>query len=195
MTSVATSAPSPAHSLSRRELLCGTAAVGALALATPRIAQNAAIDPADLTPLIDEISDLVLPGSRVARPGAFIASVLPSRWRGLTVDDVQRVGRWLDQAVQGQFLRRDLAQRYAALASLDAAAFGRAPAASRAVDAETGQSWQTLKRAVLTAWYTSEQGGAGDLAFQLVPGRWDPDLPIGNHPHPLSNDWLAIWFS
>lgn len=195
MTSVSVPDRSPSLSLSRREWLCGTAAVGALAIATPRIAQSAVVDPADFVALIDEISDLVLPGSRIAKPGAYIASVLPSRWRGLTLEDVGRVGRWLDRAAGGQFLSRPLDQRYAALASLDAAAFGKAPASAPAVDAETTQSWQTLKRAVLTAWYTSEQGGAGDLAFQLVPGRWDPDLPIGDHPHPLSNDWLAIWFS
>ncbi len=182
------SSPLSRRDLTRREWLGGAAAIGSLALATPYLARPALPDPGDYAALIDNLSELVLPGSAVARPGAFIASVLPRRWRGLTADHVRSVSRWLNQRVGGDFLRYPLSVRITALAALDDAAFAPNPAAAT-------ESWPVLKRALLTAWYTSEPGGAGDLAFELVPGRWQPDIPLSAAPHPLSNDWLAIWFS
>lgn len=187
--------PSQAHrrDLTRREWLCGAAAIGSLALAMPHLAHRALPDPGDYAALIDNLSELVLPGSAVAQPGAFIASVLPNRWRGLTADHVRSVSRWLNRHVGGDFVRYPLAIRMAALNALDDIALAASPAPASALDAS--ESWRMLKRALLTAWYTSEPGGAGDLAFELVPGRWQPDIPLSDAPHPLSNDWLAIWFS
>lgn len=183
--------PATRRDPTRREWLCGAAAIGGLALAVPHLAHRALPDPGDYAPLIENLSELVLPGSAVSRPGAFIASVLPNRWRGLTAEDVRTVSRWLNRRVGGEFLRYPLAIRITALRALDDAAFATVPAPA----AEAAQSWRILKRALLTAWYTSEPGGAGDLAFELVPGRWQPDLPLSQSPRPLSNDWLAIWFS
>lgn len=181
--------------LTRREWLGGAAAIAGLALAMPHLAHRAMHDPGDYADLIENLSELVLPGSAAARPGAFIASVLPRRWRGLTTDHVRSVSRWLNRRVGGEFLRHPLGTRMAALAALDDAAFAPDTAPAIAVDRDVGESWRLLKRALLTAWYTSEPGGAGDLAFELVPGRWQPDIPVSEAPHPLSNDWLAIWFS
>lgn len=185
------SSPSTRRDLTRREWLGGAAAIGSLALATPFLAHRALPDPGDYATLIDNLSELVLPGSAVARPGAFIASVLPNRWRGLTADHVRSVSRWLNRHIGGDFLRYPLAARITALAALDDAAFAPIPDPAN----DTHESWRILKRALLTAWYTSEPGGAGDLAFELVPGRWQPDIPLSEAPKPLSNDWLAIWFS
>lgn len=179
----------PSVPLTRRDLMLGVSALAALVVATPYLARPMLMTADDSAPLIDAISEILLPGSLATAPGHYIASVLPTAWRGLTLDHVQRVSLWLNRHAQGDFLSISIGRRFAALDALDTATF------DGALDAGTAEGWAMLKRALLTAFYTSEKGGAGDLAFNLVPGRWDYDIPLAQAPHPLSNDWLAIWFS
>lgn len=174
---------------SRRDLFLGAAAVGALALATPYLARVMVAGADDLVPHIDAISEIVIPGSSTTRPGQFIASVLPHEWIGLTIGHVRHVNGWLARNAGGDFLGIGFARRYAAIDALDRGAF------EAKLDETTFDAWTAMKRALMTAYYTTEKGGARDLRFELVPGRWDPDIPLAQEPHPLSNDWLAIWFS
>ncbi len=179
----------PPSALNRRDLLIGVATVAALTVGTARLARPIMMAADDFAPLIDSISEILLPGSRATQPGAYIASVLPRHWRGLTLPHVKQVSLWLNREARGDFLSISFARRFGALTTIDSAAF------SGMLDADTHDAWMMLKRALLTAFYTSQPGGAGDLAFELVPGRWEPDIPLSRAPHPLSNDWLAIWFS
>ena len=177
--------------ISRRHLLGGAAAVAGLAWLTPRLATPFMSTPADFIPFLDQLSDILIPGSRVTRPGDFLASVMPTGWRGLSIGQVKAVQHALHQRAQGDFLSLSFSRQYALLSQLDEAVLGEAKQEADAVVA----GWSTLKRALLTAYYTSEKGGGHDLSFNLVPGRWEPDIPLSAAPHPLSNDWLAIWFS
>jgi hypothetical protein len=187
--------PAQLPTLRRRDLLVGGATLGGLLYAMPYLSCPMMMAPHDFVPLIDAISEILLPGSLATKPGDYIASVLPNNWRGLTIDHVKLVSRWLNHSAQGSYTAAPMARRFAALSALDDGTFR--PQAGRAitVDPMTLEAWTMLKRAILTAFYTSETGGSKDLAFDLVPGRWEPDIPVAQAPHPLSNDWLAVWFS
>lgn len=193
----------------RRDMLLGAATIGALAAATPLLTQSTTLGARHLVAAIDSISDAVIPGSSTTQPGTFIAGVLKHEWRGLRTGHVRLVLRHIARTARGELETISPAHLSAVIEQLDRASFTSveapraanpppAPHAGRmaqVIDAETAEAWKIFKRALLTAYYTSEKGGAGDLAFELVPGRWEPDIPLSQAPHPLSNDWLAIWFS
>jgi hypothetical protein len=42
----------------------------------------------------------------------------------------------------------------------------------------TAQPWHTIKNLILIGYYTSEVGGSQELQYELVPTRFDPDLPM-----------------
>ena len=54
--------------------------------------------------------------------------------------------------------------------------------------------WRTLKSLMLTGYYTSEVGGARELRFEPVPGRYDPDVPVTPATRAYSSDWTAVDF-
>lgn len=173
-------------SLDRRELLAGAAAIAVLAIASARLAARA---PEDHTALLDTLSNLLIPGSIAAHPGAYLMEVLPTQWRGLEASHIQAVKRRLNFLARGDFLSVSPARRFAAVTQLDAESF--VPRAS----GPSGAAWRVLKAALLSVWYTSEPGATGDLVYELVPGRWEPDIPLSQAPKPLANDWLAMWFT
>jgi len=190
---------SDSAAFNRRDLLVGGSALAALISATPYLSRPIMMHAEDFAPLLDSVSDILLPGSLSTQPGAYLASVIPREWRGLTLSYVKTVSHWLNRHAQGDFLSISFERRFAVLTALDTATFDGAAAetgeSDAAMDAETAEAWTILKRALLTSFYTSQKGGSGDLAFNLVPGRWDADIPLAQAPRPLSNDWLAIWFS
>jgi hypothetical protein len=57
----------------------------------------------------------------------------------------------------------------------------------------TAQPWHTIKNLILIGYYTSEVGGSQELQYELVPTRFDPDLPMTSATR-LFDDWTAIDF-
>ena len=57
-----------------------------------------------------------------------------------------------------------------------------------------GHPWRTIKTLILTGYYTSEVGASQELRFELVPGRWDPALPVTAETRACSSDWTAVDF-
>ncbi|MBU0554954.1 MAG: gluconate 2-dehydrogenase subunit 3 family protein [Alphaproteobacteria bacterium] len=93
--------------------------------------------------------------------------------------------RTLDQAANGDFFRRTPAEREDILAKIDAAAM--APGAP-------WSPWVAIKGLVLTGYYTSQTGASQELRYELVPGRFDPDLPLRPSDRAWSSDWTAVEF-
>jgi len=91
----------------------------------------------------------------------------------------------LDRRAGGDFPAAPVSAREAALRALDTEAFA---------DSAAGHPWRTIKALILTGYYTSEVGGAKELNYELVPGRWDPDLPLKPGAHAYSSDWTAVDF-
>jgi hypothetical protein len=90
----------------------------------------------------------------------------------------------LDRRAGGDILTLAPGRRGAVLAALDAEAF--APGAS--------SPWVAIKGLILTGYYTSQVGGAQELRYELVPGRFDPDLPLRPGDRAWSSDWTAVDF-
>ncbi len=92
---------------------------------------------------------------------------------------------WLEAKFGPKWLALPTSCRHDALAALDAAAFkGDASAAP----------WRAIKGLILTGYYTSEIGGSKELNYELVPGRFDPKVPVGPETRAYSSDWTAVDF-
>ncbi|MET0179698.1 MAG: gluconate 2-dehydrogenase subunit 3 family protein [Novosphingobium sp.] len=91
----------------------------------------------------------------------------------------------LDRRAGGDFLRRPAKQRADTLAALDAEAFA---------EGVREHPWRTIKGLVLTGYYTSEAGATRELRYELVPGRFDADLPLHPGDRAWSSDWTAVEF-
>ena len=102
-----------------------------------------------------------------------------------SLDHLAWLERNLDDRSTGDFLAAPLARQQAALAMIDGAAF--------AGHRSTGP-WPKIKGLLLTGYYTSEPGGSKELNYELVPGRFDADLPLKPAMHAYSSDWTAVEF-
>ncbi len=69
----------------------------------------------------------------------------------------------------------------------------RAFSQSAASDAMLGQ-WRTLKALLLIGYYTSEVGASQELRYDLVPARFDPDVPLQPRDRAWSSDWTGVKF-
>lgn len=90
----------------------------------------------------------------------------------------------LDRAANGDWLGKAEARRAALLARFDAEAYA----------APGDHPWKTVKGLILTGYYTSEPGGARELAYALTPGRFDPAVPLKPGDRAYSSDWTAVDF-
>ncbi len=201
---------------SRRKFI-GAAALLAAAIGVPLAAIRLSDYAEDEAPderqreLFGAVSELVIPrtttpGARDVGVGDFVLLALahglersrapwpmnggmPGLQDHLRPDGSLRMAPWLqeelDRRANGDFLGRAPAARRAALAALDAEAFAHGAAQS---------PWKTIKGLILTGYYTSEAGGARELRYELVPGRYDPDVPLKPGDAAFSSDWAAVDF-
>lgn len=199
----------------RREML-GAAALLAAVIGVPVATVKLSGLDADEAPtdrqraLLREVSQLVLPrtttpgagevgtgdfvalalahgleGSRKPLPSDAPAAFLKHRRRDGSINHVGWLEAELDRRAGSDFLSAAPAKRQATLAALDADAY--------APDVRE-HPWRTLKGLILTGYYTSEVGGAQELQFELVPGRFDPDVPVKPGDRAFSSDWTAVDF-
>ena len=198
---------------SRREVLEG-AGLLAMVLGIPAAAVRLSrLDP-DEAPsarqqaLLRDVAQLVIPrtdtpGAGDVGAGAFVALALahgldgtrdpapdslgPRRADG-SLDHAAWLERELDRRANGSFLALLPEDRHATLAALDAEAFPPGP------PPPVPSPWRAIKGLILTGYYTSQAGGSQELRYQLVPGRWEPDLPLSPGDRAWSSDWTAVEF-
>jgi hypothetical protein len=92
---------------------------------------------------------------------------------------------WLEGRLGQDWLSLPPAGRRDKLAALDAAAYKGDPSAA---------PWRAIKALILTGYYTSEVGGSQELNYELVPGRFDPKVPVTPETRTYSSDWTAVDF-
>lgn len=131
-----------------------------------------------------------LDGTRAPAAGAALPATMARHLRrDGTLDYLDWLEWQLDSRAQGDFLAAAPARRQAAVGAIDAEAFAQA-------DRDAPESpWKKLKALILTAYYTSEIGGSRELQYELVPGKWEPDLPFVPGSRAWSSDWTAVEFS
>ncbi len=200
----------------RREFL-GAAALLALVIGVPvGVASLSGLDP-DEAPtarqrsMMREVAQAVLPRTGTAGAGevgvgdfvilalahgldgtaapvatSAVAPAIPNlRRRDGSLRYVAWLEQALDSAANGDWLGKAPAERTAALARVDAEAFAEGAAE---------HPWKKVKGLILTGYYTSEVGGARELRYELVPGRYDPVLPLKPGDRAWSSDWTAVEF-
>ena len=127
-----------------------------------------------------------LDGTRTPASAASSPYALPDYRRR---DGSLRYLSWLEQALdrqaKGDWLARPSAQRGSDLAAIDAAAF--LPEAG-------DHPWKKIKGLIVTGYYTSEVGGSKELNYELVPGRYDPAVPVHPGDKGYSSDWTGVDF-
>ena len=200
---------------SRRDFL-GGAALFALAIGVPASAVQLSELNADEAPterqrkLMRQVSQLVIP--RTSTPGAgdvgvgdFVLIALAHGLAGTRkpvsgvlggqhrrADGSLRYSAWLEQTLDqragGDFLRLPANTQTSVLTTLDAEAFPPGPPLAEP------SPWSNIKGLILTGYYTSEAGGSQELQFEMVPGRYDPDVPLGPETRAFSSDWTAVEF-
>ena len=172
--------------LHRRDVLRG-AALLALVLGAPgtALAEGSLRATPQQWALVRRVCDLVIPATDT--PGAadtgvaeFVVLALE---HGLEADGRSDHLAWLESALAGD--ARTLPDR---LAALDQAAFPPGP------PPPVPSPWRRLKALILTGYYTSEAGASRELQYELVPGRFDPDLPLHPGDRAWSSDWTAVDF-
>lgn len=131
-----------------------------------------------------------LDGTRAPASGAALPATVARHLRSDgTLDYLDWLEWQLDVGAHGDFLAASPARRMAAVAAVDRDAFTE-------TDRDAPESpWKKLKALILTAYYTSETGGSRELQYELVPGKWEPDLPFVPGSRAWSSDWTAVEFS
>ncbi|MFV3127168.1 gluconate 2-dehydrogenase subunit 3 family protein [Niveispirillum sp. KHB5.9] len=156
--------------------------------------------------LLDQVADLTIPdtdtpGALKAGVPAFVSLAMahgvsgsnvpvpPALFTGGTGPEGASALDWLgfelDLKAGGKFLSAKPDVQFKALADLDAQSFTKGNEKS---------PWRMLKGLILTGYYTSEIGASQELQYELVPGRWDPDVPVGPKERAWSSDWTAVDF-
>ena len=205
-----------AQSWGRRDFLGGIA-LFAMVIGVPAAAIRLSdLDEADAPTerqreLIAEVSELVIPrtqtpGARDVGVGDFVILALahglsgtrspmasgmvtsalePFRRRDGSLRYLDWLEQTLNRSASGDFVRRDKSQRLALLGALDAQAMAQGAPWS---------PWVGIKGLILTGYYTSEIGGSKELRYELVPGRFDPNIPLKPTDRAWSSDWSAVEF-
>ena len=60
---------------------------------------------------------------------------------------------------------------------------------------EALRQWPRLKGLILIGYYTSEIGASQELRYILVPGHFDPDVPLEPGDRAWSSDWTGVKFA
>ncbi|HUD93277.1 gluconate 2-dehydrogenase subunit 3 family protein [Sphingobium sp.] len=98
---------------------------------------------------------------------------------------LEEVQKELNQRSSTLFLNLSPDRQQDVLETYDAEAFG---------GERKDHPWKKIKALILTGYYTSEVGASRELHYELVPGRWDPNLPLAPNNRSWSSDWTAVDF-
>ena len=122
---------------------------------------------------------------RALAPDAISTNLRPYLRADSSLDYLHWLEDTLDRSSGGDWLGRPDAMRAQTLAEVDAEAFG---------EGGDGHPWRMIKGLIVTGYYTSEIGGAQELRYAPVPGRFDPAVPITPEYRAYSNDWTGVDF-
>ncbi|WP_256215400.1 gluconate 2-dehydrogenase subunit 3 family protein [Sphingobium sp. AP50] len=174
-------------------MLTGFVLTPALSTLAGCLTRKTSISPVDREAHFVAISDVVIP--RTTTAGAVEASVpayLSMLWDqgilSIYVDDL--IHALMERSV-GCFPALGVRQRSALIADIDRRSYSTANGIGSSVEV----GWRELKGAILAGYYTSQAGAEKELFYELIPGRFDPDITIGPLDRAWANDWRALLVS
>jgi Gluconate 2-dehydrogenase subunit 3 len=176
--------------MQRREFLANTVTVGAATAVWDLLrVTDASGAPAAADPLLERVCDLVIPdtdtpGARSVGVPRFVRVAMARGVSGSSPEDRTKLEALLRTAAGGtSFVALSPARQQEVLSRVDQSAF-----------AERNSVWARMKSLILIGYYTSEVGATQELHYQLVPGRYDPDVPVRPGDRASSNDWTGQRF-
>jgi hypothetical protein len=148
-------------------------------------------------PVLDDLCDAVIPatdtpGARAAGVGAFVELAAAHGMNGASEDLLPKFAAALDAFAGGPYLQQSEERRRTLLTEIDARSFAKPDDAALP---ETLRQWPRLKGLILIGYYTSEIGASKELQYILVPGHFDPDVPIKPGDRAWSSDWTGVKFA
>jgi Gluconate 2-dehydrogenase subunit 3 len=195
----------------RREFV-GAAGLLAIALGLPGCVTATTLEASEAPSdgqlaMLREVAQIVIPatdtpGAGDAGVGAFVAMALAhgmeatraplapaaqayAAARYLRAESSLRYVDWLDDRLGADFMDQAPAARIDKVRALDTAAY--------AADAGA-HPWRKVKGLILLGYYTSEIGGAQELQYAPLPGRFDPAVPVQPGERAYSNEWTGVDF-
>lgn len=129
--------------------------------------------------IVGLLSDAIIP--RTDTPGALDAGV-PDYLDGMmhvwasdkTKGEHRETLAMIEAALGARFSDLTDAKRREAVARLDAQAY----AAGNPDEDSLAARYRAFKSLIANIYYASEPGAAQELQYELVPGRWDGDVPL-----------------
>lgn len=141
-------------------------------------------------PFVEFICDQTIPatdtaGALGARVPDFLFIAVAHGLGGSKGDEITRLRAEFEKAAGRDFMLLPPGARLELLRKLDTAAYGSQAGASTS-------AWPTIKRVMLMGYYSSEIGASKELSYDLVPGRFDPDVPYKKGDRAYSSDWIGV---
>jgi hypothetical protein len=174
--------------MNRRDLLSASMLAGSAMLAPRAIWAAARQRSAKPDPFLAIICDLTIPatetpGALIAGVPAFVVLALEHGLRGGTPEDREQFERDLDVRSGSSYVVVPRVKQQTILEQVDGVALGRGTPPS---------PWSRIKSLIVIGYYTSEIGGSKELHYELVPGRWEPDVALKPGEREWSNDWVGV---
>ena len=126
-----------------------------------------------------------LENSRAPIPKEAPAGLQSFARRDGSLDQAAWLEAELDRRANPDFLKANAEIRASALSKLDADAFA---------EGQNAHPWRTIKALILLGYYTSEEGGSHELAYEHIPGKWVSDMPAAPDARSYSSDWTGVEF-
>ncbi|MCJ2182445.1 gluconate 2-dehydrogenase subunit 3 family protein [Novosphingobium sp. 1949] len=137
--------------------------------------------------MLEALIKLVLPDAQPAQvleDRSFVFRSIDRKMRGVTFAHLDALAGQLDEMSGGDFLELSPDRRKASLEAVDHQTFTDA--------SPIAHPWYSIKAMIVIAYFTSSPGMEDTLLYDLVPGRYDPDIPVTPDFKPMSNDWSAV---
>lgn len=181
--------------IQRRQLLVGSLLTATGLSVAPSSLWARAIEGGPAPSLfLDRLCDLVIPdtqtpGARKCGVPAFVLVAQEHKLKNAQANSLQMFENALNEHVGKPFLTLDSDQQTAVLADIDEQVFSRTPSMKLTPGL---QQWQAIKALIVLGYYTSETGSSKELRYNLVPGRFNPDVPADENTRAWSSDWTGV---
>jgi hypothetical protein len=155
-----------------------------------RAAENTVVAPPGRLRFVQMLGEMVIPatdtaGASSSQIAEFVILAADRGMNGAAPDTLARLEARLDELAGTKFVDIGEGARQAVLERVDLESF---PAGTDAA----ATPWALFKGLLMAGYYRSEIGGSQELRYDLVPGRFDPDLPADQATRAMSSDWTGV---
>ena len=139
--------------------------------------------------VLTRIADVLIPGTDTPGAGTtaivdFFLLATQDGILGASADLPQRLEAEIQSRSAGKFMTLPAPQQVEVVTTLDRYSYS--------AQGPTGSAWPMSKGLILIGYYTSETGASRELQYELVPGHFDPDVPVQAGTKAWSSDWTGV---